>query len=136
MPTNPPEQWETLEPSRKLLNQYHQAQQCDPPEPQHKDSSEMGNNSPKDKAVHSDRDLPDKGDERIEPQPPSCEKDTTYLGYRGKFAFHKCSCCGRIYAVDAYENTKQFERDNGILVLHDTKTHAQISSTVSIKVRR
>lgn len=93
------------------------------------------NTRPSGGVTHTDGGLPKEGDERVEPKPPSCEQDTSYLGYRGCFAFHKCDCCGRIYAVDAFENTKQFQRDNGVLVLRDTKTHAQIASTVSMRVR-
>lgn len=96
----------------------------------------MPTDHPSDAVIRSGEELPSEDDERIEPQPPSCEKDTTYLGYRGRFAFHKCECCERTYAVDAFDNTKQFERNNGVLVLRNTKTHVEIASTVSMRVRR
>lgn len=86
---------------------------------------------------HDGAELPSVDEARVEPQPPSCEKDTRYLGYEGMFAYHECECCGRLYAVDAFENTKQFERNDGdVLVIRDTKTHAELASTVSMEVRR
>ena len=98
----------------------------------------MPSSAKDDGVVHHDTQdgIPAKGEERVEPMPPSCEKDTSYLGYRGKYAFHKCECCGRVYAVDAYDNTKQYEKDNGVLLLTNLKTHAKIASTVSVRVRR
>lgn len=81
-------------------------------------------------------DLPDPETVDVEPQPPACEKDTVYVGYKGRYAFHYCNCCDRLYAIAAFSNVTQNTTEDGRLVIRDTKTHQRAECRGGVSVRQ